>query len=276
MNSGGRDVIGKRLLAVLVTTGCLTGFSGYGATDKLLEGMGRKAVRGAINSTTGLVEIPMQVYKGFDKGLGATRFRFITKPIGAVLGVFRGVGHAAGRTSWGYTELFGFWTANPEDNVGFGIPLDAEYPWQYGTQHSFLKPSLKEGLMPYPRKLARAASDLYLGMMEIPAQYGQGAYAGEPLTGAARGVWYWLSRQWYGTLNLPLFMVPNPRDNPGVAFNTDWPWTGYIHCVSKPGGCHPGCVKCRHRAAARAARADVEEVEGGPSRLQKALSEISE
>jgi len=242
--------MGKRLLAVFMA-GCFAGLAGYGASDRLLEGMGRKAARGAVNSVTGIVEVPMQVYKGFDKGLGFTKFRVVSKPIGAVLGSFRGVGHAAGRTSWGYTELLGFWTANAQDNVGFGIPLDAEYAWQGGTQHSVLKPTLKEGLMPYPRKLARAASDMFLGGMEVPAQYGQGAYAGEPVTGAVRGVWYWLSRQWYGTLNLPLFMVPNPRDNPGVAFNTDWPWSGYVTCCLPNA---PHCRRCSARAAARAAR----------------------
>ena len=111
----------------------LTVPSAYASTNNVPEGMGKKAIRGTINLVSGVVEVPMQVYKGYTNGFKPIKNPAGSKIVGIILGLFRGFGHAGGRTGWGALELYGFWTANPENNEGVGIPLDAEYAWQMGT-----------------------------------------------------------------------------------------------------------------------------------------------
>jgi len=112
----------------------------------LLGGMKDKAVRGVVNLYSGIIELPVQIYKGYNNGFGPIQNEVGSKSIGTILGIFRGFGHAAGRTGWGALELFGFWTVNPEDNEGNGVPLDAEYAWEQGTQYNIFEPSLSEGI----------------------------------------------------------------------------------------------------------------------------------
>jgi len=205
--------------------------SGYGASDDLADGMKNKAVRGVVNAVTGIVELPMQVVKGFKNGVGPIKNEPASKAVGTVLGFFRGVGHSAGRTGWGCLELFGFWTANAEDNEGVGIPLDAQYAWEWGDQYSIFKPNLKEGVKPYGGKLVRGLTDNFTGIAELPGQIVKGAADDELGKGVARGVWYWWSRQVYGFGGILTCLVPNPKDNPGVAFNGKWPWTALAENV---------------------------------------------
>ena len=47
---------------------------------------------------------------------------------------------------------------------------------------------------------------------------------GEVVKGAVRGVWYWMSRGVYGLGDIYSCIVPNPTDNPGHAFEEEWPW----------------------------------------------------
>jgi len=114
-----------RKVVVVALVVLLLAPTAFAATEKIGEGMKEKAKRGAINLFTGIVEVPMQVYKGYNNGLDLIKNRPLSKGVGAVLGLFRGFGHAAGRVGWCATELFGFWTANHEDNDGVGIPFDA-------------------------------------------------------------------------------------------------------------------------------------------------------
>lgn len=198
----------------------------YAAPDSIGSGMAHKAVRGAVNLVTGIVEVPMQIYKGYDKGFPMIKNTAGSKTVGTILGFFRGFGHAAGRMTWGGLELFGFWTANPVDNIGVGVPLDAEYAWQEGVQHSYFKPTLKEGLKPIPMKLGHGISDGLLGVLEVPSQIKIGIDEGNVAKGIGKGVWFWWSRMWYGFGNIYTCLVPNPADNPGYAYNGEWPWSG--------------------------------------------------
>ena len=178
---------------------------------------------------TGIVELPMQVYKGYDKGFGPIKNKPCSKTVGTILGIFRGFGHAAGRTSWGALELFGFWTANAPDNDGVGVPLDAKYSWQMGEQYSLFKPSLAEGVQPIGRKLVRGLTNTFLGFTELLGQPLKGANEGRVVPGLAKGVWFWASRQFfYGFGNILTCLVPNPEDNPGYAFNGKWPWSALL------------------------------------------------
>ncbi len=189
------------------------------------EGMANKAIRGAVNLVTGIVEVPTQIYKGYSNGFPAIENTAGSKTVGTILGFFRGFGHAAGRITWGGIELFGFWTANREDNEGIGVPFDADYPWEMGVQHSYFKPSLSEGLKPIPMKLGHGVADGLLGILEVPGQIKLGIDEGNVAKGIGKGVWFWWSRMWYGFGNIYTCLVPNSPDNPGAAFSGDWPWS---------------------------------------------------
>jgi len=205
--------------------GLLATGTGYAATDSILEGMASKAVSGAIDTVTGVVEIPMQTHKGYKQGFKPIRNRSGSKAVGVVIGFFRGLGHATGRTVWGAMELVGFWTANAPDNEGVGVPFDAQYAWEAGQQYSLFKLSFAEGVKPVGRKLVRGLADGVLGILELPGQTMQGAHQWHILKGVTRGVWFWLSREVYGLTNIVTCIVPNSKDNPGYHFDGEWPWT---------------------------------------------------
>jgi len=214
-----RRIIALTLVILLMTS------TVYAATDDAVQGMGAKAIRGAVNLFTGILEVPMQVYKGFNKGFEFIKNEAGSKTVGAILGLFRGFGHAAGRMSWGALELFGFWSANPEDNVGVGIPLDAEYAWEMGEQYSIFEPSLEEGVKPIGRKLGHGLANAFLGIAELPGQTINGTLEGNAIKGLGRGIWFWFSRELYGIGSIFSCIVPNPEDNPGYPFDGKWPWS---------------------------------------------------
>ena len=237
----------KKLFMGLLTIGCLTGyiaraadddmwneeFGGYYApSDEVLPGMGKKAVRGAVNIVTGIVEWPMQTYKGYTNGLGFIKNKPTSKAVGTVVGfLFSGPGQAASRMLWGGMELFGFWTANRVDNKGIGVPLDAQYSWQIGTKYDVFDPTLKEGLKPYGRKLVYGLADGFLGIAELPAQIVAGAREGETVKGIGKGFWYWWSREVYGLGGIGSVLgclASNPEDNPGHTYKGEWPWSELV------------------------------------------------
>lgn len=193
--------------------------------EGIAQGMAHRAVRGAINLFTGIVEVPVQTYKGYDKGLSIIKNKPTSKVVGTVLGFFRGFGHFAGRTISGGTELFGFWAASPESNEGVGIPFDAEYAWQWGEQYSIFKPTLKEGVKPYGRKLVHGFANGLTGIAELPGQTIKGHREGNVVKGLGKGVWFWWSRTIYGMGNIYGCLTPNPVDNPGYHWTGKYPWS---------------------------------------------------
>jgi hypothetical protein len=214
----------RKLIAIALIL-MLASPTAFAATENIAQGMGQKAIRGAVNLVTGIVEVPVQIYKGYNKG-----FKFIeneggSKAVGTILGFFRGLGHAGGRMSWGALELFGFWAANSADNEGVGVPLDAEYAWEMGEQYSIFEPSFGEGVKPIGRKLLRGVGNAVGGILEVPGQTMKGVSDGNGLEGFGRGLWFWFSREVYGMGEIYSCIVPNPVDNPGYAFNGEWPWS---------------------------------------------------
>ncbi len=201
------------------------------ASDEVVPGMGNKLVRGFVNGITGIVELPMQTIKGFNNGLSVIENEPLSKTAGTVLGFFRGVGHAAGRTAYGGIEVVTFWLPNPESNDGVGIPLDADLAWEQGEQYSIFKPNLKEGLMPYPRKIVRGVANGFAGIVEVPGQIVKGVSddgaVGIPV-GAVKGVWFWFGRSASGYGDAILFLAPNPPDQVGYAFEQEWPWDALV------------------------------------------------
>jgi putative exosortase-associated protein (TIGR04073 family) len=214
-----------RVFIAIVFMVSLMASTGHAATENIVEGMGQKAIRGIVNLVTGIVELPMQIYKGYDKGFEPIENEVGSKTVGTILGFFRGLGHAAGRMSWGALELVGFWAVNPEDNEGVGIPLDAEYAWEMGEQYDIFEPSLGEGIKPIGTKLGHGLANTFLGIAELPGQIMQGTSEGNVLLGLGEGFWFWLSREVYGIGNIFSCLLPNPKDNPGYAFDAQWPWS---------------------------------------------------
>ena len=204
------------ILTLVVSSNALAG--------EITDGMADRAVRGVKNLFTGILEVPFQIGKGYDKGVSFIDNEAGSKTVGTVLGFFRGLGHAGGRMSSGAIELFGFWAASPEDNEGVGVPLDAENAWEEGTQYSIFEPNLSEGVKPMGRKLCRGFTNGLLGIVEVPGQIKKGSEEGNLPKGIIKGFWYWGSRGVYGFGNIMSALVPNPPDNLGVHFEEEYPW----------------------------------------------------
>ena len=216
-------------MAALLTRGGI-GFAA-GMDDQVQNAaapIAAKLVRGAVNAVTGIVEWPMQTYKGFARGVGFIKNRPLSAGVGTVLGFFRGIVHAAGRTGSGFTEVVACWLPNPKSNKGVGIPFDGEYAWDMGTAYDIFKPTLAEGLKPYPRKLVRGLGNGFGGIVDVPDQIIKGASSDSPVTGAlfgaVKGVWSWMGRGVHGFSEAILFLTPNPEDHLGYPFEQDWFW----------------------------------------------------
>jgi putative exosortase-associated protein (TIGR04073 family) len=191
------------------------------------ERMGRKALRGAVDVVTGVVEVPMQVYKGYDNGFGPIKNKPASKAVGTVLGFFRGLGHAAGRVTHGGRELVCFWSADQATDEGTGVPFDAEYSWEIGEQYSYFKPNLKEGVTPVGRKLTLGVANAFTGIVEVPNQIVKANRDGDNVViGAGKGVYYFISRTIYGATDVIslFFLVPNQEDTYGYAYSSRYPW----------------------------------------------------
>ena len=212
----------NKILTVLMTVASITAYSG---SEEVVEGMKKKAIRGAVDLVTGIVELPMQICKGYNNGFGPIENEAGSKTVGTILGIFRGFGHTGGRFVSGGKELFGFWTANPADSYNVGVPFDAQYSWEEGSQYSYFDPSFSEGILPVGRKLAHGLSDAWVGIAELPGQIMKGNSDGDIVLGIGKGIWYTLSRQVNGFTGVLGCLVPNHPDELGRPYGGDWPWS---------------------------------------------------
>jgi len=211
---------------ILTTPAYAEEMSSDSTGDGIVNGMGQRIVRGAVNLVTGIVEVPAQIIKGFNNGCPHIENELGSKTVGTVVGIFRGVSHAGGRMSWGALELLGFWAASPASNIGVGIPLDAEHAWEEGTQYDLFDPSFGEAAVtPVSKKLVDGVVNGVFGVAEFPGQILLGADEGNALYGVVKGLWYWASREAYGITNIYSCLVPNPEDNLGAHLPDDRPWT---------------------------------------------------
>ena len=200
-------------------------------TDDLLGGMGKKLFRGLVNVLTGWVELPMQTIKGCKRGCPADEDN---KILGGVCGFFKGIGHAIGRTGWGVVELVGFWAANPKDNKGMGIPLDAEYAWEEGEPYNCCDPDYNEAtLRPMGKKLMRGLGNGLFGFAELPGQIATGFQEKSPDLGIVKGLWFWYSREVYGIADVVTAIFPTPGDNPGYVFDEEYPWDALADAIEE-------------------------------------------
>ena len=189
------------------------------------ERIGKKAVRGAIDLVTGIVELPMQVVKGYQNGCGPIKKEPASKAVGTILGFFRGLGHSAGRVTHGGRELFCCWSADQPSNKGIGVPFDAERSWEMGEQYSYFKPNLKEGVAPVGRKLLIGVSNSFTGIVEIPNQIVKASNDDNNLVvGAGKGFYYFVSRTVYGVTDMMFFLVPNHVETYGYPYSSKYSW----------------------------------------------------
>lgn len=192
------------------------------------ERMANKAVRGAVDLVTGIVELPMQIVKGYQNGFGPIKNEKASTAVGTVLGFFRGLGHTAGRITHGGRELFCFWSADQATNEGIGVPFDAERSWEKGEQYSLFKPTLKEGVTPIGRKLTLGLANTFTGIVEVPMQIINAKENDtSALTGAGKGIYYFVSRSIYGATDVftLFFMVPNQEETYGYPYTALYPWS---------------------------------------------------
>jgi putative exosortase-associated protein (TIGR04073 family) len=185
----------------------------YAAADGLVESMGAKLSRGAVDIFTGWMEIPAQMKK--DRA-------------GVVKGFYKGFYHALGRTASGIKEVFTFWAANPRDNEEIGIPLDGTRAWRGNDHYDMFSPDFTSGtLKPMQAKLTRGAANGFLGIMEVPGQIIKGSTSGAPDIGIVKGVWYCVSRMACGVGDIITFMLPNHTYEEGLPFDEEWPWDAF-------------------------------------------------
>ena len=217
----------KSILCVLLVGALIVSSAGvsYAAgAEELFSGMGKKLVRGVVNTVTGWVEIPTQVYYGYkNESFG-----------GAIVGIFSGIWHGVGRTISGAGDIVGFWAADPKSSDGMGVPLNAEYAWEEGTKYDFMKPSFGEAtLTPMGNKLGRGLGNSLLGFLELPGQVLKGLKLHAPDLGIGKGLWYWYSRQIDGAVDVASFLFPGPKDTKALAFDEKWPWSAMGDTLAK-------------------------------------------
>ena len=222
MKQGKEKEMRKRIIVVMLAAIFLTtATTAYAATGDYWEGMGEKLKRGFINVFTGWIEIPAQISKGYEKGFFDDENN---KFMGAFMGIFTGVAHAAGRTVNGACEVAGFWAANYQDNDGYGLPLDAEYAWEEGTSYNIVDPDFKTAMViPCGKKFIRGFRDVLFGIVEVPGQIAKGYQDGAADLGIFKGIWLWLSREVSGASDIATFCLPSPVDTKGYGFESEWP-----------------------------------------------------
>ncbi len=221
----------KKIICLLVIALflCSTCYAATGAD--YLNGVGNKLWRGVVNTFTGWIEFPAQIYKGYERGFNGNENNKIG---GAFVGIFTGIGHTAGRTLSGLGDVAGFWAADPANNDGVGIPLDAEYAWEEGTVYNMFDPNFGEGaLNPMGNKLGRGIGDSLGGFLEFPGQIVKGIKLGAPDLGIVKGLWYWYSRQVDGAFDIAGFFLPNPKDTKALPFDEKWPWSALGDSMKK-------------------------------------------
>lgn len=208
------------VVAILLSTAV-----SYAASNELIEGMVAKLWRGVVNTFTGWVEFPAQIVKGYNEGFMDNEDDKIG---GAIVGILDGIGHSAGRTLSGVTDIIGFWAAGPRTNEGIGLPLDAEYAWEEGKPYDLFNPDFTEAtVMPVGKKLMRGLGNGLLGIAEIPGQIIKGISGGAPDLGIVKGIWYFYSREVAGLSDIATVILPNPEDTKGIAFDEEYPWEAF-------------------------------------------------
>ena len=219
----------KIAILALVMTIAFSCSTAHSASDDVIAGMGKKFFRGLTNVLTGWVELPTQTIKGYKSETYADN-----KALGAGAGFLKGICHTIGRTVWGVVELVGFWTANPEDNSGMGVPLDATFAWEEGEPYDCSDPSFADATFkPMSRKFMRGLGNGLFGFAEFPGQIAKGINEGATDFGIIKGLWFWYSREIYGIADMATAIFTTPEDNPGYRFDREYPWDAIVDVIEE-------------------------------------------
>ena len=211
----------KGLLAGCVLVGAV---AAHGVEDSYATGMTEKASRGLVNLVTGVVELPVQIVKGYDDGVSFIDAPAGSRSLGALGGLFRGVSHAVGRTAWGAFDLATFWALNPTDNKGLLLLQDANYVWEKGEKKTMMAPCLQDGCALIGRRFERGMNNAVGSFLEVPGQIRKHNRLGCAAPGLPKGIYYMVSRFCSGVGDLALLFVPGPETNLMVPFAEVWPW----------------------------------------------------
>ncbi|OGV70200.1 MAG: hypothetical protein A3K19_16475 [Lentisphaerae bacterium RIFOXYB12_FULL_65_16] len=217
----------KVFLTGLMAAGMLA-FCGraWACEDDLVRGMDGNFTHGLVNIVTGWYEVPHQIHKGYNKGIGdVNESPALSRSAGAVMGTFRGASQAVGRTGWGVIQLGGFWSRNPNTNREFRPLLDGEYSWEKGTKKEFLCPTFKDGWNRMAPRMQRGFRNIVGAVPEIPGQVVKGdRQEKNSLKGFGKGVWFCASRAVQGTGEFVMFPVASPEENFNVPFEEIEGW----------------------------------------------------
>ena len=187
------------------------------ASGEVSSGMMEKGSHGVVNIGTCWLELPMQVCKGYDRGINSMENPAFSRSVGTVVGVFRGVSHGVGRAGVGIYQLCGFWTASPHDNHGIGTHFDGEYAYQQGEDEGL---SLDNTVNAMGTKAERGIFNIVACPAAIPNEIHG---TGNPSNSLIRGGWFTLSRLWSGIYELGTFVLPNERYTYGHSFGDHTP-----------------------------------------------------
>lgn len=207
--------LGVAVMMLILVSGPLRGAE-LGEDER---GLRNKGFTGTINLVSGLIEIPMQTYKGLK--MGYPKFEELpgmSKFTGGVGGLWRGVWHATGRLLLGAYQMAGFWTANPADNDTVGTRFDSEYAFDLDM------PGIgdpDENWWFRMNKMQRGTSNLVGGLVEIPYQFYNGCEERRPFQGLGKGLWYAGSRLFCGAYELASFCFPSEDRTHGYIYHEE-------------------------------------------------------
>ncbi|MBT3374920.1 MAG: hypothetical protein HN742_08990 [Lentisphaerae bacterium] len=192
--------------------------------DSVVCGMAEKGAHGLVNMVTGCYEFPMQIYKGYQRGIERIDAPAGSRSLGMLLGVPRGLSHAVGRTAWGCIQFAGFWTRNPTTSRDLRQLFDSEYSWEMGTAKPLFGSNFEEASAGVADRFARGLHNLLGAPLEIPGQIRKADVERRVFVGIPKGLWYGSSRLIYGVADFALFFVPGYEDSMGVPFDEVYGW----------------------------------------------------
>ena len=210
--------------AALVGALLLSGTRVSAVEDSVACGMCENASHGIVNVATGWFEVPMQVHKGYNEGVGFPKAPALDRSAGMVRGIFRGAFHATGRTVWGAFQFVAFWTRNPTENRSLLQLQDSEYSWEQGEKKPLRCPGIDDGINRVARRLERGARNFVGGPAEIPGQIMKADGERRVYVGIPKGLWFTTSRMVYGTADLALLPFAGPEENYNVPFEEVEGW----------------------------------------------------
>jgi putative exosortase-associated protein (TIGR04073 family) len=216
-----------RLMLVLACGAVLLAAGVRAAEDHYVNGMVEKFSHGLVNAATGWMELPVQVTRGYDRGVPCVKACAASRSLGAAAGLGRGVSHTLGRTVWGAWEVVTFWAPNHTTNADLLLLQDSFYPWEEGIVEPFRCPTAKDGVQRIGMRLERGLDDVVGSPFEILGQTKKAAAEGSCLPGIPKGLYCMVGRLLSGVGDIAFFALPSPVDNLMVPFDEVKPWDAW-------------------------------------------------